>query len=176
MTAIVFIGARGSGKSTVAGELGRLLDRPVIDLDAAALQASGGTSVTGVFETAGEPHWRACEADVLQEALAQGDVIIDAGGGVGALDPPRAVLMEAKQAGEAAVVWLRCSDRVMEARLAADCGDRPPLQSGDAVREAAEVAAQRSQAYEDAAEVTFCSDDELSATAAEIAAWWEARA
>ncbi len=76
---VLLIGARASGKSTVAAQLGA----PWIDMDDAVCAHLGGSAAATVFSEQGEPVWREAEATVLRALLDDGPSIIAAGGGVG---------------------------------------------------------------------------------------------
>jgi shikimate kinase len=76
--ALALAGMMGSGKSTVARELGRLLRRPVVSTDA-RVEALAGKSVARVFAEDGEPAFRALERRVV--GGLRGPLVVDLGGG-----------------------------------------------------------------------------------------------
>ena len=71
-------GMMGSGKSTVARELARLLGRRFVDTDL-EVERRAGRSVAAIFEERGEPAFRALERTVVR-GLA-GPVVVSLGGG-----------------------------------------------------------------------------------------------
>jgi shikimate kinase len=71
-------GMMGSGKSTVARALGRLLGRRVVSTDA-LVEALAGKPVERIFSEDGEPSFRALERDVVRGIA--GPVVADLGGG-----------------------------------------------------------------------------------------------
>ena len=71
-------GMMGSGKSTVARALARLLRRRVVSIDA-AVEAIAGKPVERIFAEDGEPSFRALERDVVRGVA--GPVVADLGGG-----------------------------------------------------------------------------------------------
>lgn len=78
---IIIIGFMGSGKSTVASALGRLLDAKVVDLDDEILK-DDGRSPGRIFAADGESSFREIETRVLQDILRRDDVrVIALGGG-----------------------------------------------------------------------------------------------
>ena len=77
---IVLIGMPGSGKSTVAGILGRRLARPVIDTDQWIAQQAG-MPVPGVIRQFGEARFRALETQALADIAPRSGVVIATGGG-----------------------------------------------------------------------------------------------
>jgi shikimate kinase len=75
---IALAGMMGSGKSTVARHLGRLLGRPVVAVDE-RIAARAGKPITAIFAEEGEPAFRALER--LEVAALRGPVVADLGGG-----------------------------------------------------------------------------------------------
>lgn len=75
---LALTGMMGSGKSTVARHLGRLLGRRVVALDA-AIAARAGKPIPAIFAEDGEPAFRALER--LEVAGLAGPVVADLGGG-----------------------------------------------------------------------------------------------
>jgi shikimate kinase len=75
---LALTGMMGSGKSTVARELGRLLGRRVVDTDA-EVERRAGRTVAGLFEERGEPAFRALEREVVRGIA--GPVVVALGGG-----------------------------------------------------------------------------------------------
>jgi shikimate kinase len=75
---LALAGMMGSGKSTVAAILGRLLGRPVVSLDAEIARAAG-KPIPAIFAEEGEAAFRALER-VAVASLRPG-VVADLGGG-----------------------------------------------------------------------------------------------
>ena len=75
---LALAGMMGSGKSTVARHLGRLLGRPVVALDA-RIAARAGKPIPAIFAEEGEPAFRALER--LEVASLHGPLVADLGGG-----------------------------------------------------------------------------------------------
>lgn len=71
-------GMMGSGKSTVARELARLLGRRVVDTDL-EVERRAGRPVAAIFEERGEPAFRALERAVVRGIA--GPVVVSLGGG-----------------------------------------------------------------------------------------------
>jgi len=71
-------GMMGSGKSTVAQHLGRLLGRRVVALDA-RIAARAGKPIPAIFSEDGEPAFRALER--AEVAALRGPLVADLGGG-----------------------------------------------------------------------------------------------
>ncbi len=75
---VALVGMMGSGKSTVAAILGRLLGRRVVSLDAAIARAAG-KPIPAIFAEDGEPAFRSLER-IAVASLPSG-VVADLGGG-----------------------------------------------------------------------------------------------
>lgn len=78
---VCLIGMPGSGKSTVAQELAKRLDKPFIDLDA-EIERRAGMSIPDIFAQQGEPAFRRREAAVLADISKEAGQVIACGGGV----------------------------------------------------------------------------------------------
>ena len=76
--AVALAGMMGSGKSTVARELARLLRRRLVSTDA-AVEALAGSSVERIFAERGEAAFRWRERRVVR--ALRGPVVADLGGG-----------------------------------------------------------------------------------------------
>jgi len=86
---LALAGMMGSGKSTVAAILGRLLRRRVVSLDAAVV-ARAGKPIAALFAEDGEVRFRALEREAVASLPA--GVVADLGGGA-FCDPASAGLL-----------------------------------------------------------------------------------
>ncbi len=75
---LALAGMMGSGKSTVARHLGRLLGRRVVALDE-RISARAGKPIPAIFAEDGEPAFRALER--AEVAALRGPLVADLGGG-----------------------------------------------------------------------------------------------
>ncbi len=116
---LALAGMMGSGKSTVARALGRLLSRRVVHLDEVIARAAG-KPIPALFAEEGEAAFRARER--IAVATLPAGVVADLGGGA-FCDPESAARLLA--AGR--VVFLDVSPREAARRLGAGAGfdDRP---------------------------------------------------
>jgi shikimate kinase len=114
---LALAGMMGSGKSTVAAVLGRLLGRPVVSLDAAIARAAG-KPIAAIFAEDGEPAFRALER-VAVASLRPG-VVADLGGGA-FCDPESA----ARLLAVGRVVFLDVSGAEAARRIGAGRDERP---------------------------------------------------
>jgi shikimate kinase len=143
----------GSGKSAVGHALATRLEVPFTDLDARIERMFGGT-IAQAF-SAGEPHFRALEAEALRSLLAEPAFVartsVVATGGGAVVDPRNRAQMDA--AGRR--VLLRVTPETLAARLVGEeRRARPLVASADdpAVR-LRELWDARRDAYEEGAVV-----------------------
>lgn len=117
---VILTGFMGSGKSTVGPLVADRLGYRFIDLDERVAEVAA-RPVEALFEERGEGIFRALEAAVLSQVLAEESVVIATGGGALVSD---GTLHMAKDGG--VVVYLRVSTDVLVSRLEAPAG-RPLL-------------------------------------------------
>lgn len=142
---IVLIGARGSGKSAAALQLGQRLGRRVFSTDA-EVERREGRSIREIVATYGWQRFRDIESQVIMELEDQRDLIVDAGGGV----VLRSENVERLRA-HGIVVWLQADVATLASRIQEDT-NRPPLTGMKShVDEVAEVLAERLPLYKAAA-------------------------
>lgn len=162
----------GSGKSSVARQLSRLLNLPILDLDA-AIETRIGTTIAHYFATAGEESFRLIETEVLIESLRSA-AILATGGGIVKRDENRAILAEASKQG-VPVVYLQANPHTLAVRIRRQPGSRP-LIDGDGilnleqtVERVKELLAQRAHLYNESASHIVDTDERSTAqVAAEI--------
>jgi shikimate kinase len=116
---LALAGMMGSGKSTVAALLGRLLGRRVVSLDAELVRAAG-KPIPEIFAHDGEPAFRALERAAVA-AIPPG-AVADLGGGA-FCDPASA----ARLLAVGRVVFLDVSAAEAARRLGADATGARPL-------------------------------------------------
>lgn len=125
VAAIVLVGYRGSGKSTVGRLVADALQLPFTDTDEQVV-AEAGLSIADIFSRWGEPRFRAMESVAVARACAAGPGVVAVGGG--------AVLAEANRIAMRSpgniVCYLRCDPVELHSRISADAAtitQRPPL-------------------------------------------------
>ncbi|HRL49184.1 MAG TPA: shikimate kinase [Propioniciclava sp.] len=124
MRTIALIGAPGSGKSTLGPLLAERLGGPFVDVDT-VIEQRQGRAIRDIFADDGEDAFRAIEAAVTVELLAQPGVVSLGGGAP--LTPRIATAL-----GDVATVWLQVDAHHAVARIGLDQGR--PLLAGQGVR------------------------------------------
>ncbi|MDP2158671.1 MAG: shikimate kinase [Nitrospirota bacterium] len=140
---IVLTGFMGTGKSEVARELSRLRGMRLIDIDR-EIETSQRKSISEIFSSYGEDHFRQIETATIQQFATEQGVIISTGGG--------AVLREENlQALQARgiVFCLTASPETIMRRTAGN-NDRPLLQCDDRQVTIAKLLTERQPFYEKA--------------------------
>lgn len=172
---ITLIGYRGSGKTTLAATLAKLLACDWVDADV-EIERRAGKSIREIFEVEGEPAFRQWERDVIAELLTQSELVLAAGGGA-VLDPKTRERM--RNAGM--VVWLRASLDILLKRIETDpstTNRRPNLTPLGGRAEIENLLAQREPLYRECAhfmlDVEHGSPEALAQTIADWAAAWRA--
>ena len=156
---IVLIGAPGAGKTRMGKRLAKLLDVPFIDTDKTIVAEHG--SISELFATHGEAHFRSLERSHVARALSSGAVVALGGGAV--LDPLSRAALAAHR-----VVLLTVSPEAVAARISND--KRPLLANG--IDSWVALAEARRPIYESLARKTFdTSHRPLDKIAGEIVAW-----
>ena len=160
MTAIVLVGLRGSGKSTVGRLVAEATGRELVDVDVAITTRTGKT-VRQLWEEGGEAAYRSLERDEVLATLGRSDVVLAAPGGV-ILDP---TVRDAL--GDAFVAWLRARPATLAARVRA--GDHRPLLGENPEDDFATMDAERAHLYAAVADITLDADgNSPDALAAEL--------
>ena len=123
---VILIGYRGSGKSSVGKKLADQLWKVFVDVDTEICKRFGGRTVAEIWETDGEPAYRAVEVEVTREACAGSGRVIALGGGTLMQEG----IPEAVASADAVRIYLRCDPAVLHERISADpvsSGLRPSL-------------------------------------------------
>jgi shikimate kinase len=160
------IGMMGSGKSTVAGLLGRRLGLPVVDVDA-EIEARLGCSIGQLWGERGEPAFRDLEAAAIARVAPGEPSVVATGGGV-VLDADNVARMRVT----GSLIWLTASPAVLRRRVGAEEG-RPLLDDGDRTARLEAILDARREAYADAADLVLDTEGLTPSQIAErIEEWW----
>ena len=156
MQAIILIGYRGTGKTTVARKLAEHLGVPAFDSDP-AIERRAGKSIADIFAQDGEQVFRDWEESVIAEILADKSPLVLATGGGAIL---RAGTRERlRQSGR--VIWLTASPETILRRISSDTASgtmRPSLTSLPMYEEIVSVLEQRKTLYAETAHETIDAD------------------
>jgi shikimate kinase len=151
--ALVLVGYRGTGKSTVGRILAGRLARRFIDADLAFERSTGG-SIRAFFEEFGEVAFRDKEAELLASfALSGVDFVLATGGGVILRESNRQLLRRF-----ARTAWLAAAPEILADRLRSDPEShktRPPLTDAGTIGEIAQLLLHRDALYREVADVSI---------------------
>lgn len=148
---LYLIGPRGSGKSTVAPLVARLLGLPLFSSDSWT-ESQSGQSISEIFAQQGESRFRDWETDAIRVAAQGPSVVVDLGGGAVLRAENRQIL------AQGAVVWLFASAEVLWQRVSADprtLNSRPRLTESEGLEEMRSILAERESLY------AACADYEI---------------
>lgn len=124
MKNLVLTGMMGCGKTTMAGLLGKVLQRPVVDTDA-LVEEKAGMTIKELFSHYGEQYMRDVETAVCRELSQKEGLVIACGGGLPLRDENRRCLRE-----NGVVIFLRRDPE--ETYDTMDTSGRPLAQQGKA--------------------------------------------
>jgi shikimate kinase len=156
MQSFIFIGYRGTGKTTVAQKLANRLEIPVFDSDI-EIERHTGKSIAEIFAQDGESAFRDLEESVIAEILDQSmPLVLATGGGVILRSSTRERL---RQSGR--VIWLTATPETILYRITNDAASqtmRPNLTSLPMHEEIIAVLEERKPLYTETAHVILGTD------------------
>src|SRR5882757_9873973 len=148
---IVLIGMMGAGKSTIGRRMSARLRLPFLDADT-EIEAAAGMSISDIFETHGEPHFRDGEARVIARLLDGGPAVIATGGGAFMREETRSRI-----GSKAVSIWLKADADIIMKRVKRRA-DRPLLQTADPAATVGRLIEEREPVYQHA-DITIWSRD-----------------
>jgi len=148
---IVLVGMMGAGKSSIGRRLAIALDIPFLDADT-EIEKAAGMSIPDIFESKGEPYFRAGEARVIARLLDGGPQVLATGGGAFMNEQTRAAVRE-----KGISIWLKADLDVLLRRVKRRA-DRPLLKHGDPAETLEKLMAERDPVYAQA-DLTIGSRD-----------------
>ena len=152
MIRIVFIGAPGSGKSTVGAALSKKLALDFVDTDQ-LIEDREGKAITDIFVVDGEPYFRAIELETLKQVLTMDNLVVSLGGGAPISEQAQHELL----ASDSTVVFLDVSLATAAPRVGFN-RDRPLLLGNPRAQWQA-LSDKRRPIYEALADVSIKVDD-----------------
>ncbi len=158
------IGYRGSGKTTVARCMARMLQWQWIDTDA-EVERRAGKSIADIFRLDGEQAFRDLESREIKAVGRRTRTIVALGGGAILRAVNRRVLVRSGR-----TVWLTASPETLLARLDQDPATtlhRPNLTAAGGLPEIREVLAAREPIYQASADLVVDTHDKRPAAVAE---------
>ena len=158
---IFLIGARASGKTSLARVLSKELVLPMRDADAVFVERIG-QSIAEFVEDKGWDAFRNMEAQILAELCSGEPLVVATGGGVVLRPENRALL---KSSGLA--VYLKAEADILLARLGKNPlpGQRPALTGLDEAEEIRKTLAEREPLYQECADLVLDADQPLDESA-----------
>lgn len=154
---IVLVGLMGTGKTTVARLLAEHRHAELLDTDK-LIENREGRTVREIFAESGESAFRELETEVLRECLSRpGSPVIAGAGGVVVREQNRKMLDEARNSGEAVVVWLHARPEVLAERTAK--GVHRPLLDNDRMGTLTQMSEDRGPLYASVADIVIDVSD-----------------
>jgi shikimate kinase len=161
---IFLVGYRGTGKTTVAPELARLLEYAWVDSDD-EIERRAGKSITAIFADDGEAAFRDWEGSVVAELAGRQRTVVALGGGAILREENRRVV---RQAGP--VIWLTATVDTILRRIIADGaspGRRPNLTKSGGRAEIETILAKRTPIYRQCATLVVDTEGKSAAQVAD---------
>jgi shikimate kinase len=137
---VVLVGMMGAGKSSIGRRLAAALNVPFLDADT-EIERAAGMSIPDIFESKGEPYFRAGEARVIARLLDGGPQVLATGGGAFMNEQTRASVRE-----KGVSIWLKADLEVLLRRVKRRA-DRPLLKNGDPAVTLEKLLAERDPIY-----------------------------
>src|SRR5574341_188263 len=158
---IILTGFMGVGKTSVGTRLAKDLGYAFVDTDT-LLEADQKITITEIFSTLGEPHFRDVEAGIIRQVLENEGQVVSKGGGAVIRDENRAAF---KKAG--LVVCLTARPEVIFERIKHET-HRPLLQTPDPLARIRDLLAGREKFYHQADLIIDTSEKSVDDAVREI--------
>lgn len=149
---IFLIGFMGTGKSTIARELKKMLNMECMEMDEMIMKQQG-MSISDIFDRYGEDYFRDLESRLLLDLQKKENVIVSCGGGV-------VVRQEniGHMRGSGKIVLLSATPGTVYERVK-NSTNRPILNGNMNVEYIAGLMEKRREKYEAAADITIVTDE-----------------
>ena len=143
---VVLVGYRCTGKTTVAGELAKILGWKAVETDS-IIEKKAGKKIAELVNENGWGFFRQLEKEVVKEVANMDKAVVAAGGGT-VMDEENAESLKK----HAVFVLLKAAPEVIRQRLKLEQSElektRPPLKGKSAIDEVDEVLRERMPIYE----------------------------
>jgi shikimate kinase len=143
---IFLVGLMGAGKTSVGRRLARRLGKTFYDCDE-EIERATGVKISVIFEIEGEAGFRAREAKMLSELVAQRDIVLATGGGAVLSADNRRLLTE-----NGVVIYLRAVAADLWQRTRHD-RNRPLLKTDQPLAKLEQLFAERDPLYRSVADI-----------------------
>lgn len=150
---IFLIGMMGAGKTTIGKLLAKRLSKSFIDTDQEIEQRTG-VKIPVIFEIEGEAGFRARESTVLEELVAQHNIVLATGGGIILSEKNRSLLSE-----HGTVIYLNATVDDLWQRIYHD-KNRPLLQVANPEEKLHQLFAERDPLYNSVADIIINTDNQ----------------
>lgn len=148
---IFLIGFMGAGKSTISDFLSTYFAMDIIEMDQVIAERER-MSISDIFAVHGEEYFRQLETDLLIETQGLKNVVVSCGGGVALR---KRNVEEMRRNGR--IVLLTATPETILDRVK-DSDERPILNGNKNVAYIGELMEKRREKYEEAADITICTD------------------
>ena len=162
---LALLGVRGAGKSTIGEALAKKLDMPFIELDQ-RIEEAAGLPLSDVFATHGEAYYRRVEREVLNQLLADRQMMVLATGGSIVNDPTNYALLRSR----CRTVWLHATPEDHWNRVVAQGDQRPMRENPHAFAELRALLAAREKLYARADHTIETSGRRIAGVVSDVAA------
>lgn len=149
---IYLIGFMGVGKTSVSKDLGKILNRLVIEIDE-IVEMNSNMSISNIFSEFGEDYFRNLETEALSSIQGDTNVVVSTGGGIVTREVNVDIMKK-----EGIVVLLKAKPETVYNRLK-DTNTRPILNNNMNVEFISDLMAKREDLYNRVKDIEIETDN-----------------